>query len=208
VVLVLALAVHSAAATGLVQPAGTVLLNGNLLQGRSAILGGDVVETQAQSTAVVTSKSVVANLSENSSLEMGPEGVQFRSGAIVITAESGATTDVPGGTVQADAGSRYVVRTRDRQTEIAVLKGGLHLVAGSERVMVPAGKGVSFAAFEAQDNDNQGNVPPRRRNVGWLNNDDLATLLLIGGGIAAGVGLGLYNALKDDDNENVSPSTP
>jgi hypothetical protein len=190
------------AAVGLVQPNGAVLLNGSEMNQQSAIFSGDVIQTRANAKAVVTSNLLVASLGENSRMELAPTGLQLRSGIVVVRAEKAATATVAGANIVAARGGKFVVRSGTDKVQIASLVGDLKVIAGDQTVVVPAGKGIMMNAFDEND-------PPRtakKRNTGWLNNDDLATLILISGAVAAGVGLGLYNALKDDGS--VSPVAP
>jgi len=189
------------AAVGLVQPDGPVLLNGSALNQQSAIFNGDVIQTSAKAKAVISSSLLVASLAENSRMELNAGGIQLRSGVVVVQAERPANTMVAGTNILSNGG-RFVVRHGSKKIQIAAITGGLRVVTGNQTVLVPVGKGLAVSNFD----EDEAPRTAKRRNVGWLNNSDVATLVLIGSGVAAGVGIGLYNALKDDGN--VSPSVP
>ena len=192
-------------AVGLMSVTGTVLIDNQPIEARGAVFAGNVVETKAQSSAVVTGQGKVVSLGENSSVQLGTREVELRSGAVVISSMNGIVLKAEGATVSTTPGTqtKFLARKVNGAVQILALQGTVAVSDGNEAVNVPANAAVSVNAGEPQQpTATKPTIRVPRPHIGWLHNDDIGILIVVALAIAAGVALGIYNA------KHAPPATP
>jgi hypothetical protein len=112
---------------------------------------------------------------------------------VVISSMNGITARAEEATISTTAGipSRFVAKRVGDELLVAALEGSVSVAQDQEGGAIPPNKGVHI---KLRKKKKAGGAEGNEKRIGWLHNDDLGLLLLLAGGITAGVALGLVNS--------------
>ncbi len=185
------------------QSSGPALVNGAAAKRGSAVLVGDVVESQKGTTATVTSAGNSVLVYGGSKVKYEGGSIQVQRGAAELTTASGMTARIDDVSVMpSDKSSKYEIGKKDGQILIAAVSGTVRVSNGNEAVLLAAGE---MATLDQQV-DRRGPSAPveteheRRFKISRR----VAFLILFGAAGAAGVAAWL----STDNPKPMSPTTP
>jgi len=174
----------------MLQVAGAVRVNGQLVSRSAAVFQGDRIVTGKDGATSLTAPGVSIHLAPDSQLtfegtqvSLGAGGAQFTT-AKTLSVRAGSLTIAP-----ATAKARFDVVYLKGQIQVAAMEGSLAIRDGKQTTMLEAGKMLTAGSLPSV---------PKVTN-------SMAAGLIIGLLLAAGLATGLALALKDD---TVSPVTP
>ncbi len=174
----------------MLQVTGAVRVNGQLVSRTAAVFHGDKIVTGKDGATSLTAPGVSIRLApasqltfEGTQVSLGAGGAQFTAGK-TLSVRAGRLTIVP-----AVASARFEVLHQNGQIKIAAMEGNLAVRDGKQTTMLEAGKELTAGSLPS--------VPKVKNSI--------ATGLLVGLFLAAGLAVGLGFALRDD---SVSPAIP
>lgn len=174
----------------MLQVAGAVRVNGQLVSRSAAVFQGDKIVTGKDGATSLTAPGVSIHLAPDSQLtfegtqvSLGAGGAQFAA-AKTLSVRAGNLTIVP-----ATANARFEVLHQNGQIKVAAMEGNLAIRDGKQTTILEAGKMLTAGSLPS--------VPKVKSSM--------AGGLIIGLLMAAGLATGLAVALKDD---TVSPESP
>ncbi len=190
----------AADAVGILTNSGPVLVDSRQAGFGSAVFAGETVETKAKARAVITGKGRTVSLGENSTVKLDSKILELESGSIVVASSSTVSTAVAGAQIITDPAmpSKFLAKKVGNDLKVVALEGRVFVNDGVQTTPVPATRGLHVDLGSKSSNKY-----PGARSAGWLSNDDIGILIVVAAGIAAGVTLGVVNALN-----NSQPATP
>ncbi len=174
----------------MLQVAGAVRVNGQLVSRSAAVFQGDKIATGKDGATTLTAPGVSILLAPNSQLTFAGPQVSLDAGGAQFTAAK--TLSVQAGRLSiapVTASARFEVLHQNGQTKVAAMEGKLAIRDGKQTTMLEAGKMLTAGSLPS--------VPKIKNSV--------APGLIVGLLLAAGLAVGLGLALKDD---TVSPDIP
>ena len=174
----------------MLQVAGAVRVNGQLVDRSAAVFHGDRIATGKDGVTSLTAPGMSIHLAPDSQLTFEGTQVSLGAGGAQFTAtkslavRAGSLTIVP-----ATAKARFEVLHQGGQVKVAAMEGNLEIRDGKEATMLEAGKELTAGSLPS--------VPKVKNSI--------AAGLIIGLLLAAGLAAGLGVALR---NDKVSPEIP
>lgn len=201
---VLPVQLMAADAVGVLTNSGTVLVDSRQTGFGTAVFAGEVVQTKANSKAVVNGKGRTLSLGENSTMRMGVTDFELQSGAVVVAATSVFAANVGVARVTTDSAipTKFLAMRTGDTVKLVTLEGVVYVNDGQQTTPVPATRGVNIGLGKKKEKKANTDDYPGAKKTTWLTNDDIGILILLAAGIAAGVALGIVNA------HNSQPATP
>ncbi len=189
---VLPLQLAAGNAVGVLTSTGTVLVDNRQVSSRDEVFAGEVVQTKANSKAVVSTHGKTVSVAQNSSVRFVTDAVELQSGAVLV-ASTGGVVRIGNAVVTADSAhpSKFLARKINGEVQVLALEGSVSVNDGQETTQVPATKGVSIGS--------------PGKHLSWLLNDDIGILIVVAAAVAAGVAVGVVNA---QNAKPVSPTGP
>jgi hypothetical protein len=160
---------------------------------------GERLATGANSKATVTSRGTVVSVSSNTSVKLGAKTLELIGGSVVVSSDAGTSTKIENLTVSTLPGvhAKFLAKRVNDELQLLALEGKVDLSDGQQSTPVPAVTGVKVK-LPKDSNGSSANVGKKS----WLTNDEIGILIVVAGGVAAGVALGIINS------QNSSPVTP
>jgi len=119
---------------------GNFSLNGSAAPQSSAVMPGDLIQTQASSVSITSTGNNVL-VAPNSSITYGSGEIQFAQGSAVVATSSSMAAEVRGATVApAQPRATYRISRTGVRITIAALKGDLILRQGTETRTIAEGR--------------------------------------------------------------------
>jgi hypothetical protein len=182
----------SANTVGLVHVSGT----GATIDGRpcntsvNVAFEGEQLATGAQSKATVTSRGTTVSLSSDTSVQLGAKALRLMQGSVVVSSDGGSATQVENVTIATLSGvhAKFLAQRKNDELQLVALEGTVNVIDGQESTPVPAIKGAKIKLPKGAAS------PSSTSHMNWLSNEDIGILLVVAGGIAAGVALGIANS--------------
>jgi len=184
----------------------TVQLNGIASDHASAVFSGDRIETPATGTVTLTAAGSTVTVGPSSSVVYEGAAMRLRSGATIISTESGMKLSVDKLLISpavARSQARYGVVRSDGQVMIAALHGDVLVADGSDTRLVANGDTATISDPADKDDKGKGAKPAATTGSVHVSGKRLstATLLAILLGTGAAAGIIAYETTK-------SPVTP
>jgi len=161
---------------------------------------GERLSTGANSKATVTSRGTTVAVSSNTSVKLGAKTLELLDGSVVVSSETGTSTKIENLTISTPAGAhaKFLAKRTNDELQLLALEGKVDLSDGQQSEPVPAVSGVKLKLPK----DSSGSSPSVGKKS-WLKNDEIGLLILVAGGVAAGVAVGIINSQNSS-----SPVTP
>ena len=161
---------------------------------------GERLATGANSKATVTSRGTVVSVASNTSVKLGAKTLELIDGSVVVSSDAGTSTKIENLTVSTLPGvhAKFLAKRVNDELQLLALEGKVDLSDGQQSTPVPAVSGVKLKVPK----DSSGSSASSVAKKSWLTNDEIGILIVVAGGVAAGVALGIINS------QNSSPVTP
>jgi hypothetical protein len=161
---------------------------------------GERLATGANSKATVTSRGTTVSVSSNTSVKLGAKTLELIGGAVVVSSDAGTSTKIENLTVSTLPGvhAKYLAKRANGELQLLALEGKVDLSDGQQSTPVPAVTGVKVKLPNDSNNSSSTGVAKKS----WLTNDEIGILIVVAGGVAAGVALGIINS------QSSTPVTP
>jgi len=160
---------------------------------------GERLATGANSKATVTSRGTVVSVASNTSVKLGAKALELIAGSVVVSSDAGTSTKIENLTISTPPGvhAKFLAKRVNDELQLLALEGKVDLSDGQQTEPVPAVRGVKLKV--PKDSNGSGSTVGKKR---WLTNDEIGILVVVAGGVAAGVALGIINS------QSSSPVTP
>ena len=160
---------------------------------------GERLATGANSKATVTSRGTTVSVSSNTSVKLGAKALELIAGSVVVSSDAGTSTKIENLTISTPPGvhAKFLAKRVNDELQLLALEGKVDLSDGQQTEPVPAVRGVKLKV--PKDSNGSGSTVGKKR---WLTNDEIGILVVVAGGVAAGVALGIINS------QSSSPVTP
>ena len=161
---------------------------------------GERLATGPNSKATVTSRGTTVSVSSNTSVKLGAKTLELIGGSVVVSSDAGTSTKIENLTVSTLPGvhAKFLAKRVNDELQLLALEGKVDLSDGQQSTPVPAVSGVKLKVPK----DSSGSSASSVAKKSWLTNDEIGILVVVAGGVAAGVALGIINS------QNSSPVTP
>jgi hypothetical protein len=163
---------------------------------------GERLATGANSKATVTSRGTTVSVSSNTSVKLGAKALELIDGSVVVSSDVGTSTKIENITISTPAGAhaKFLAKRTNDELQLLALEGKVDLSDGQQSEPVPAVSGVKLKVpKDSKGNDSSTTV----KKKSWLTNDEIGILIVVAGGVAAGVALGIINS-----QSSTTPVTP
>ena len=152
---------------------------------------GERLATGANSKATVTSRSTTVSVSSNTSVKLGAKTLELIDGSVVVSSDAGTSTKIENLTVSTPPGAhaKFLAKRTNDELQLLALEGKVDLSDGQQSTPVPAVSGVKVK-LPKDSNGSSSSVGKKS----WLTNDEIGILIVVAGGVAAGVALGIINS--------------
>jgi len=160
---------------------------------------GERLATGANSKATVTSRGTVVSVSSNTSVKLGAKALELIAGSVVVSSDAGTSTKIENLTISTPPGvhAKFLAKRVNDELQLLALEGKVDLSDGQQSTPVPAVSGVKIKVPK-DSNDSRSKAGGKS----WLTNDEIGILIVVAGGVAAGVALGIINS------QSSTPVTP
>ncbi len=190
--------------TAIVSPRGQVKLNGAIIHRSLAVLDGDDLATDKDSTATLVTQGLTARVSPESHVRYRQHGLELLVGCSQITAVQAATVAVARMEILANQqGSNFVVYRRGGKILIGVVTGRI-TVAGLRKQELAAGETFELDEESGVSSPVNGKQEPSPAAAGTraTHNHELLAFLV---GAAAVGGVLFYNSNQGSERTPISP---
>lgn len=169
---------------------GQAKVNGRPLTNSAAIFPGDAIQTAAGSTVSLVSKGSSVLVPEASSVTYREQEVLLTSGSTQVRTAGGMSARVAAFSVTPASGkpAMFEVARRGSEVRISAVSGSLSISDGKATTLLASGQTLTLAA--------NGAPTGQKSNL----TGDQALIIVVFTAIAAGVAVGVANALASDDS--------
>ena len=152
---------------------------------------GERLATGANSKATVTSRGTVVAVSSNTSVKLGAKAMELIVGSVVVSSDTGTSTKIENLTISTPPGvhAKFLAKRVNDELQLLALEGKVDLSDGQQSTPVPAVSGVKLKVPKDSNGSSTGVA-----KKSWLTNDEIGILIVVAGGVAAGVAVGIINS--------------
>ena len=190
-------------AAAVIFPAGTVYLNGAQLNGSSAFMTGDVLQTRENGAANINAAGSTAVVDSNSIVRFQPDGFSLDRGSISVATGKGMGVYARDFKITPDSGewTQFYVTRSSGTIGIIARKGSITVICGANSSTVREGQQISRDDAPSCGLVTKGNGAPPAVKGPIITSDRAAWGALGAAGILVGLALG-------HDDDPVSPVHP